>query len=203
MAVTAPHLLLLPSLGIGHLIPFTELAKRLATRGFFVSFLVTRHGLSIARNKLADEANISIVELHLSHGEDPEAIDSKSYSSDQIPPLLLLNHTLLQDAFQKLLFSDDKNEFQLNPPLCIVTDFLLNWTVSMAAKLGIPRVNVECSPAYSQNLFEVLWSKLPRNLERTNSGRYIIPHEAKRTSCRVLRCPPTSPMRMKPTGHTK
>jgi hypothetical protein len=150
MAAPAPHLFLLPSLGIGHLIPFTELAKRLAARRFLVSFFVSSdHGLSIARNKIADAANIRIVELHLSHQINTEASDSKSYASDQI---LLLNHTLLQDAFQKLLMSEEnENGFRLMypPPLCIVTDFLLSWTVTMAAKLGIPRVNVECSPAPS------------------------------------------------------
>ena len=77
---------------------------------------------------------------------------------------------------------EEENRFRLMypPPLCIVSGLLLSWTVTMAAKLGIPRVNVECSPAYSQNLFEALWTKLPRNLERTTSGRYIVPHQAKR-----------------------
>lgn len=195
MAVRVPHLVLVPSLGIGHLIPFTVLAKRLATRGFLVSLLVTPHGLSLARNKIANEANIRIVELHLSHEIEPQAIDSKSYAPDQMPPLLLLNHTLLQDAVQKLLFSENNNEFRLMypPPLCIVSDFLLSWTVTMAAKLGVPRVNFECSPAYSQNLFEVLWSKLPRNLERTSSGRYIVPHQAKRTLLARSQMPPELP----------
>jgi UDP-glucosyl transferase 73C len=197
MAAPAPHLFLLPSLGIGHLIPFTELAKRLAARRFLVSLFVSSgHGLSIARNKIADAANIRIVELHLSHQINIEASDSKSYASDQIPPQMLLNHTLLQDAFQKLLMPEqNENGFRLMypPPLCIVTDFLLCWTVTMAAKLGIPRVNVECSPAYSQNLIEVLWGKLPRNLERSSSGRYIVPHQAKRTLLSRSQMPPDLP----------
>jgi UDP-glucosyl transferase 73C len=194
MAAPAPHLLLLPSLGIGHLIPFSELAKRLAARGFLVSFFVSSsHGLSIARKKMADTANIRIVELHLSQEIKPEATENESNATDQIPPILLFNHTLLQDAFQKLLFSEDDNGFQLNPPLCIVTDFLLSWTVSMATQLGIPRVNVECSSAYSQNLFEILWSNLPRSLERTNSGRYIVSHEAKCTLLSRSHMPPELP----------
>jgi hypothetical protein len=58
-----------------------------------------------------------------------------------------MNHTLLQDAFQKLLmFEENKNGFRLMypPPLCIVTDFLLSWTVTIAAKLRIPRVEDLC-----------------------------------------------------------
>lgn len=172
MAAPAPHLILLPSLGIGHLIPFTELAKKLAARGFLISFVVTPHGLSIARNKIADAANIHIVELHLSEEIKPEAINHGSDASHQTIPVFVLNDTMLRDAFNNLLFSD-----LYPPPLCIVTDFLLSWTVTMAAKLGIPRVNVEFSSAYSRNLGEDLWSRLPRDLERTSSGRYIVPHQ--------------------------
>ena len=85
-----------------------------AARGFLVSFFVpSSHGLclSIARNKIADAANIRIVELHLSHQINPQASShNKIDASDQIPPLLLWNHTLLQDAFQKRLMDSEEEE---------------------------------------------------------------------------------------------
>jgi len=61
--------------------------------------------------------------------------------------IVLMNYTFLQDAFEKLLMSkENKNGFRLMypPPLCIVTDFLLSWTVTSVAKLGISRVEDLC-----------------------------------------------------------
>ena len=78
-----PHLLLLPSLGIGHLIPFAKLAKRLATQGFLVSFFISScHGLPIARNKIAYVDNIHILELHILDEINPQANDNESYTLD-------------------------------------------------------------------------------------------------------------------------
>eukprot|EP01018_Ginkgo_biloba_P013104 Gb_10130 [translate_table: standard] len=190
-SMAPPHLVLIPSLGIGHLIPFMELSKKLAGRGFTISFLVTYHHLTLVQTKLSTAItdhglDIRIIDLQVSADVDLKAVNSNSVGANQISPLISLNETLLRNPFENLLcklFDQDKNGhgLQLPPPVCIVSDFFLDWTVTVAAKFGIPRVNVESSAAYAKNLMEILWTKLPRNLERTGSGRYIVPDQPKYT----------------------
>eukprot|EP01018_Ginkgo_biloba_P013103 Gb_10131 [translate_table: standard] len=182
-----PHLVLIPSLGIGHLIPFMELSKKLAGRGFAISFLVSHHHVTFVQAKLstaitAHGLDIRIIDLQESEGVDLK-VNGNSVGANQIPPLLALNETLLRLPLENLLcklFAQDNNighGLQLPPPVCIVSDFFLAWTITVAAKFGIPSVNFETSAAYAKNLVEILWMKLPRNLERTESGQYIVPDQ--------------------------
>eukprot|EP01018_Ginkgo_biloba_P038459 Gb_30787 [translate_table: standard] len=194
-----PHVLLLPSLGFGHLIPFAELAMQLARRGLLVSLVVTHNHLSVAQSKIKPEGqrfDLRLVELDVSQVEElnqQTGGNSNSVANHELTPILVLNDKL-EHPFENLLhrFLYDASDTP-PPPLCIVTDFLLGWTQTLAAKFGIPRINVECSPPYSKNLLEITWLSLPRNLQRTPLGRYVIPHQAKYTLLSRSQMPPQLP----------
>eukprot|EP01018_Ginkgo_biloba_P038489 Gb_06287 [translate_table: standard] len=195
-----PHVLLLPSLGFGHLIPFTELALQLAQRGLLVSLVVTHHHLSVAQSKIQADGqrlDLRLVELDVSQVEELHqqigGNNSNSVANHEMAPILVLNDKLehpFENLLHRLLYDASQTP---PPPLCIVTDFLLGWTHTLAAKFGIPRINVECSPPYSKNLLEITWLSLPRNLPRTSSGRYVVPHQAKYTLLSRSQMPPHLP----------
>uniref|UniRef100_A0A0D6R1R7 Glycosyltransferase n=1 Tax=Araucaria cunninghamii TaxID=56994 RepID=A0A0D6R1R7_ARACU len=186
-----PHLVLLPSLGRGHLIPMLGLATRLAARGFIISLLLAPHHSPFARNRLAAESSsldIRLLELDLPPNDTVNLqlqLNSNAKASNNtnhyISPLVTGSQTLHRPVetllAQMFLPGVDKPL----PPLCIISDFFLSWTVEVAAKFGIPRINMETSPAYSMNLVDVLWNHLPRTLPRTASGRYVVPGQAKPT----------------------
>uniref|UniRef100_A0A0C9QT92 Glycosyltransferase n=1 Tax=Wollemia nobilis TaxID=56998 RepID=A0A0C9QT92_9CONI len=184
-----PHLVLLPSLGRGHLIPMLELSTRLAARGFIISLLLAPHHSPFARNRLAVESSsldIRLLELDLPPNDtvNPQIqLNSNAKASNNtnhhLSPLVTLSQTLQRPVETLLAQMFLPGVDEPPPPLCIISDFFLAWTVEVAAKFGIPRINMETSPAYSMNIVDVLWSHLPRTLSRTASGRYVVPGQAK------------------------
>jgi hypothetical protein len=62
--------MMLPSLGHGHLIPFMQLAKKLAARGFTVTFVVTFHHKSSLQKKV-EAARETGLDIHLVEMEIP------------------------------------------------------------------------------------------------------------------------------------
>eukprot|EP01018_Ginkgo_biloba_P016933 Gb_36915 [translate_table: standard] len=171
-----PHVMILSSLGHSHLIPFMEFSKKLASRGFTISFVTTFHQIPSLSNKVGaaqkEGLDIRLMEVkvprdHLSFGKpaNPNCV--------QLPPILDADDRL-EPYFERFL-DDFLKETELTRPLCLVADFLLGWASAVAAKFGIPRVNFECSGAFAEAVDEIVWKILPRNLERTTSGRYIVP----------------------------
>ncbi|GLJ45742.1 hypothetical protein SUGI_0962660 [Cryptomeria japonica] len=174
MAHHRPHLVLLPSLGIGHLMPLLGLATRLAAKGFTISLVLASHQISVAQHRLLSSGlDIRILELDLKL----ELNTNSNTNPNVLASLVAQSQTILRSPFENLLHRmfDDGGLDGLPPPLCIITDFFLGWTVEFAAKFGVPRINIECCPPHAMNLVESLWTILPRNLERSDSGRYIVP----------------------------
>ncbi|GLJ55506.1 hypothetical protein SUGI_1191840 [Cryptomeria japonica] len=87
------HVMMLSSLGHGHLIPFMQLAQKLAAKGLTVSFVTTFHHIPSLRKKVngACEAGLDI---HLLQMEIPHdhltlgKVNSNSVQWYQLPPLL-------------------------------------------------------------------------------------------------------------------
>nr|ASK39408.1 UDP-glycosyltransferase [Ginkgo biloba] len=176
-----PHVMMVSSLGHGHLLPFMQLSKKLASRGFTISFVTTFHHMPFLQNKVnaaqEDGLDIRLLEVkvpqdHLTLGK----VNSNSVQWHHLPPILAANDRL-QPHFE--LFLDDflqrTDDYNLTRPLCLIADFLLGWASAVATKFGIPRVNFECSGSFSESVHEIVWKILPRNLERTTSGRYLVP----------------------------
>ena len=67
------HVMMLPSLGHGHLIPFMQLAKKLAAKGLTVTFVVTFHHISSLQKKVSEAweggLDIHLVEMEVTKDE--------------------------------------------------------------------------------------------------------------------------------------
>ncbi|GLJ43473.1 hypothetical protein SUGI_0903840 [Cryptomeria japonica] len=188
------HVMLLSSLGHGHLIPFMQLAKNLASKGLTVSFVTTFHHIPSLQNKV-EEAQKAGLDIHLVEVEIPEdhltlgKVNSNSVQWHQLPPLLAAGERL-QYHFERFLGRFLKGEINtLPPPACLIADVLLGWSSAVAQKFGIPRVNFETSGMFSESVQQIVWDLLPRNLSRTPSGRFVVPgvpREVKLTRLQLL-----------------
>jgi UDP-glucosyl transferase 73C len=142
------HVMMLPSLGHGHLIPFMQLAKKLAAKGLTVTFVVTFHHISSLQKKVnaARESGLDIrlVEMEVTRDELALGkVNSNSVQWHQLPPLLAGNERL-QEPFHRFLqryLGGEVSGSLAAPRLsCLIADMLLGWASAVAKKFDIPRV---------------------------------------------------------------
>ncbi|XP_019456382.1 PREDICTED: UDP-glycosyltransferase 73C3-like isoform X3 [Lupinus angustifolius] len=135
------HFLLVPLMSQSHLIPFTHMAKLLASQGTSITIVLTP--LNASRfNNFIDEAKASNLKIkfHLipfpcfqaGLPEGCENIDT--LPSFEYQPRFFHASNMLQDPLEKWLSQIE------TLPSCIISDICLPWTASIASKFNIPRV---------------------------------------------------------------
>ncbi|KAG9440192.1 hypothetical protein H6P81_020357 [Aristolochia fimbriata] len=125
------HIVLLPWLAFGHMLPFLELGKRLAARGIHVSFISTHKNIKRLPPLPPDlESHFGFVEIPL---PQVEGLQGSSEATIDIPveqvPFLKMAYDGLKPRVEKLL-----EEMQ---PDLVICDFVSFWVPEIAAKHGV------------------------------------------------------------------
>jgi UDP:flavonoid glycosyltransferase YjiC (YdhE family) len=173
------HVMLLPSLGRGHLIPFMQLANKLAARGFTVTFVVTFHHTSALQKKV-ESARENGLDIRLVEMEIPKNQLDTVHWDDQPLPSLAANESLegpFERFLQRFMAGEICNTSESPGPRlsCLIADFLLGWASGVAKKFDIRRVCFDTCGMYAESICQIVWKVLPRNLPRTLSGRCVVP----------------------------
>eukprot|EP01018_Ginkgo_biloba_P020569 Gb_09991 [translate_table: standard] len=174
------HVVMFPFMAQGHLIPFLELSKLIARRsGFTITIVNTPLNIRSLRPKVesarqADGAlDIRLAELPFSssaHGLPPDA-----ENTDSIPYHLIIRlmeaceH--LETHFEQLIRQISEQEGR--PPICIISDMFLGWTLDVADRFGIPRIQFCTCGAYGTALYYSTWMHLPHT--KTDSDVFVLP----------------------------
>jgi len=131
------HVVLLPCLAFGHILPFTELAKRIARQGHRVTLFSTpRNTRRLIRIPPELAGQIRVVDIALPRlerlPEDAEA--SIDLPSDDLRPYLRVTY----DA----AFADKLSSILQEPgperPGWVVIDYAAYWAPAAAARHGVP-----------------------------------------------------------------
>ncbi|CAL1366118.1 unnamed protein product [Linum trigynum] len=174
------HIVMLPFMAHGHLIPFLALAKQIRGRtGFIVTIATTGLNAQYLRSSLAsshsDNDTIRLVELPFSgadHGLPPGAENSENLPLDLIVNLFHAS-TALQTPTHDLV-SKITAEQGGRPPLCIVSDVFFGWANDVAEATGTRNFTFSTGGAYGTLAYVSIWTNLPhRNL--TDSGEFAVP----------------------------
>ncbi|GAB2285369.1 hypothetical protein Dimus_019822 [Dionaea muscipula] len=187
MGSNPEHILLLPFLARGHLIPFLELAKRIyRSTDFIVTILNTPLNIQYLRSKLAADHGdgpassaafrIRLVELPFcsSDHELPPNIDStRSLSLGQIIHLFHAS-TALEVPFRTFI-QDQIVAVEGRPPLCIVTDVFCGWALDVAKSFGSVGIVFSTGGAYGTTAYISIWKDLPHKHATTEDGFFTVP----------------------------
>ncbi|KAI3752935.1 hypothetical protein L2E82_24977 [Cichorium intybus] len=124
------HVLVFPWLAFGHILPFLELSKKLASHGIKISFVSTPKNLkrlpAIPTNLVN---NIKLVEITLPKVNGlPESCEATIDIQQHETPYLKKAYDNLQESFEKIVEKD--------PPNLILIDFCSFWVPKVAAKFG-------------------------------------------------------------------
>ncbi|OMO69966.1 UDP-glucuronosyl/UDP-glucosyltransferase [Corchorus olitorius] len=148
MANAGVHLLVYPFPGAGHIIPFLDLTHRLLNRGLTVTVLVTPNNLHLLDQLLSRHASSSLHPLVLPAPDPP----AKFGLIPRMRALRELHYPLLLHWFHS----------HASPPVTIISDFFLGWTLSLASELGVPRFVFSPSGAFSISLNFLMCREPPR-----------------------------------------
>ncbi|PKA63446.1 UDP-glycosyltransferase 73C1 [Apostasia shenzhenica] len=141
---TKTHLVLVPLMEQGHMIPMADLALLLATRGARVSFITTpvnaRRLRATADRAVEAGLPLRLVELPFPCAE--AGLPQGCENVDLVPSLDLFHSFfhclyLLAGPLKQFLL---QNVEPRNSPTCIIADQCLPWTATVAAELSIPRL---------------------------------------------------------------
>ncbi|KAA8528625.1 hypothetical protein F0562_035980 [Nyssa sinensis] len=170
-----PHVAVLPSPGMGHIIPLFELAKRLVIHhGFRVSFLVITTEASAAQNQLLRSptlpSDLNVVDL--------PPVDVSDLVSDDMP---VLNHlcVIVQESLRPLR----SVLVNLNRPKALVIDLFCTQAFEVCRELSIPTYSFFTA---STALFA--FSLYLPTLDREVEGEFVdLPEPVQVPGCKAIR----------------
>ncbi|PON84721.1 UDP-glucuronosyl/UDP-glucosyltransferase [Trema orientale] len=129
------HVAMFPWLAFGHIIPFLELAKKIAQKGHTVYFISTPRNIErLPKIPQSLSTSINMVQFPLPHVENlPQNSEATMDLPYQKIPLLKRAHDKLQDSLSSFL--------ETHLPDWIIYDFAPHWLPQIASKLGISRAH--------------------------------------------------------------
>ncbi|KAF5184943.1 Udp-glycosyltransferase [Thalictrum thalictroides] len=125
------HIVMLPWLAMGHIIPFLELSKCLAQKGHRISFVSTPRNIK-RLPKIPPKVShlINLVELPLPHVDN---LPEDAEATIDLPPNKV---HYLKKAFDELKYSVDAFLEDLVPDW-VIYDFAAYWLPPLASKMGV------------------------------------------------------------------
>ncbi|CBI39456.3 unnamed protein product, partial [Vitis vinifera] len=173
------HIVMLPFMAQGHIIPFLALAKQIQQRtGFTITIANTPLNIQYLRTTIStsDDSSrpcIRLAELPFcssDHGLPPNTENTEALSFHQIVDLFHASKTL-QAPFHSLVSGIIEKEGR--PPLCIISDVFFGWATEVAKSLGTSNVTFTTGGGYGTAAYISLWQNLPHRA--TDSDYFALP----------------------------
>ncbi|XP_028555834.1 scopoletin glucosyltransferase [Dendrobium catenatum] len=162
-AAKEDHVIMFPFLSKGHTIPLLHLAAALSSRNILTTLITTPANLPFCRDYLSSKAPAVTVDLFAipfpCHPDLPAGVES----TDSLPTFSLLPTFIkatnsLHDPFLRIL---RRLLLSPTPPLCLISDYFLGWTLRISSRFGLPRLVFHGSSTFSISLIKSLWPNIP------------------------------------------
>ncbi|KVH94710.1 UDP-glycosyltransferase 92A1-like [Cynara cardunculus var. scolymus] len=177
------HIIMLPFMAQGHLIPFLELAIQILHHNPIFTISIVNSPLNInylrsaISNRPSPPTQIHLISLpfHSSdHGLPPNSENTDGLAFNQIIKLFYAS-TALQSPFCG--FISDIIAKEGTVPLCIISDSFMSWANEVARSFGTVNYTFTTCGAYGTAAYASVWLNLPhRNLaDGGNHDEFSVP----------------------------
>ncbi|RDX83435.1 UDP-glycosyltransferase 92A1, partial [Mucuna pruriens] len=167
------HIVMVPFMAQGHLIPFLALARQIQERSSFsITIASTPLNVQYLRSALSSPNEIHLAELPFNgtqHGLPPNIENTEKLSLTDV--VKLFHSTVSLEAPLRSLISQLTKEGHL--PLCIISDVFLGWVNNVAKSLGTRNLSFTTCGAYGTLAYISLWTNLPHR--KTDSDEFLLP----------------------------
>ncbi|CAA2992263.1 UDP-glycosyltransferase 92A1-like [Olea europaea subsp. europaea] len=169
------NVLLFPFMAKSHIIPFLALAQQIERKGYTITFVNTSINIKKLQKFLPSNSSIRLLEIPFNaaeHGLPPEA-----ENSDSLPYKLVLRileaSSCLEQPFRKLLADLVEGNGGGEKPVCVVADFIFDWTAHVAHEFGVFHAIFSCTGGYGMACYYSMWLNLPH--KHTESQEFMLP----------------------------
>ncbi|XP_058180256.1 scopoletin glucosyltransferase-like [Rhododendron vialii] len=134
-----PHVVIFPMMAHGHTMPLLDLSMALCCRGLRVTIITTPLNVPDITSKVSKHPQISLRILSFPRVPDlPEGCENTAHLPS---PSLILSFfkatKILKKPFEGVL----REMFETGClPICVISDFFLEWTLDSCRLFGIPRL---------------------------------------------------------------
>uniref|UniRef100_A0A3Q7GNH0 Glycosyltransferase n=1 Tax=Solanum lycopersicum TaxID=4081 RepID=A0A3Q7GNH0_SOLLC len=163
------HIVILPFLALGHMIPFIALAKKIQEKtNYKITIVSTPLNVKYLSSTIAKDSinsnNISLVSLpynSIEHGLPPNTENTEALPLKHM--VTIFNSTLsLKEPLKRLILEIIEKDGK--PPLCIVSDTFMGFASEVARSCGTFNVSFTTSGAYGTAAYVSIWLNLPHLL---------------------------------------
>ncbi|KDP33462.1 hypothetical protein JCGZ_07033 [Jatropha curcas] len=155
------HVVIFPFMAQGHALPLLDLSKALSSQQITVTIITTPGNAKSISDCIHSYPNISFLEIPFPAIDGvPEGCENTSQLPSMEFHLPFLQATKqLQNPFQNILQSMMKSQ---NPPICVISDFFLGWTLAVCKALGVPRLVFHGMGVLSMAISKSVWVHQPQ-----------------------------------------
>ncbi|KAL5790588.1 hypothetical protein ACOSQ2_005476 [Xanthoceras sorbifolium] len=168
------HILFLPFLAQGHMIPTVDMARLFARHGVKATVVTTPINAStfsatIERERqLGFDISISVIKFPCAEAELPETCENmNSITSPEMEMNFFKAVGLLQKPFEQLL--------EECRPHCLVADIMFPWATEAATNFGIPRLCFHGTGLFALSVFNCLRQLKPYKTITSDFEPFILP----------------------------
>ncbi|KAJ0093893.1 hypothetical protein Patl1_26220 [Pistacia atlantica] len=170
------HIVMVPLMAHGHLIPFLALARQIQQRtGFIITIANTRLNIQYLKSTISTDSNPKLRLVELPYSSSDHGLPSNTENTENLPFDLIgtfyASSKSLSTPVHKLII--DIKEKEGKPPLCMITDVFFGWAVDVARSAGTINVTFSTSGGYGTLAYMSLWLNLPHR--KTDSDEFCIP----------------------------
>ncbi|KAI3774721.1 hypothetical protein L1987_49281 [Smallanthus sonchifolius] len=168
--MAACHVVLLPFMAYGHMIPMADMAVLFASRGLQTTIVTTSSTAHRLTNSIQKTVNYTHqIALHIIEFKAglPPGIDNPDQiiSNEHMYGLLEALSTL-QEPFEQFV--------EKSQPDCIVVDMFFPWTTETAARFNIPRIAFNGTGFFPMCVSEAM--RLYQPTSSSDSEPFVVPH---------------------------
>ncbi|CAI9291503.1 unnamed protein product [Lactuca saligna] len=166
-----PHAVCIPAPLQGHINPMLKLAKILHSKGFIITFVNTEFNHQRLLRSQGSDALSNLPSFHFETIPDGLPPPENHDASQDIPSLAKSVDETCLDPFKNLL---TKVSDSYSPITCIVSDFLMGFTLAAATELGIPEILVWTSGAGSLLCYNQYQNLLEKGLMPLKDSSFLV-----------------------------
>ncbi|XP_019172434.1 PREDICTED: UDP-glycosyltransferase 92A1-like [Ipomoea nil] len=177
------HIVMLPFMGQGHLIPFLALARKFQETAAFKLITIASTPLNlqylrsaiVAQGLEEQSSGIRLAALPFNptdHGLPPNGENTEALALKDIGQLFTAS-TSLESPFRDLVSEITAEEGK--PPVCIISDIFMGWANRVAEWVGSVSVNFCTGGCYGYAAYVSFWVHLPHRSAKENDGEFAMP----------------------------
>nr|WOB18972.1 Sbaic7OGT [synthetic construct]BAA83484.1 UDP-glucose: flavonoid 7-O-glucosyltransferase [Scutellaria baicalensis] len=168
------HIVLVPMIAHGHMIPMLDMAKLFSSRGVKTTIIATPAFAEPIRKarESGHDIGLTTTKFPPKGSSLPDNIRSLDQVTDDLLPHFFRALELLQEPVEEIM-EDLK-------PDCLVSDMFLPWTTDSAAKFGIPRLLFHGTSLFARCFAEQMSIQKPYKNVSSDSEPFVLrglPHE--------------------------